>query len=98
MSANSAMDRLEQWWKLNRACKDVYGGSCNIRIGPPKWSHRIDRYRSEPYSHPTPEQALWAAQNPDTDTAVPERLARWDPIEHEGIVNAAANNLELRRS
>ena len=92
MGIEQSMDGIEAWWEQNRPCKEVYGGKCNIRIGPPKWSHRIDRYRSETKTHPTPEQALRAAQNPDTDVLVLRRLAQWDPEVHRAVRDAARAN------
>jgi len=88
----SSRERLSAWWEQKRPCKEVYGGDCNIYIGPPRWSHRINRYDSDPPFHPTPEQALRAARNLNTLSAVLVRLANWDPEEHRDVCEAARSN------
>lgn len=83
-------DGLAAWNEHKRHCRDVYDGGCGIFIGPPDWSHRIDRYRGG--SHPTHEQALAAAQNPDTDPFVLQHLGDWDAEVSRGVREAARAN------
>lgn len=86
------MARYVEWTERRRPCREVYGGDCGVYIGPPKWGHRINRYRDEVKSHPTPEQALWAAQDPRTPPDLLRQLGNWDPDQYADIRAAALAN------
>lgn len=87
--AKGGIEGVERWLIESRPCREVYGGDCNIHVGPPKWSHRVNRYRDEVKVHPTMEQALVAARNPETPPDVLRALGDWDP-ERYGELRAAA--------
>lgn len=74
-----AIARYTKWTDESHPCRDVYGGDCRVYIGPPKWGHRINRYRGEVKSHPTPEQALRAAQDPRTPPELLRQLGGLGP-------------------
>jgi hypothetical protein len=90
-AAMSGVTEYERYLAQRRPCRDVYGGTCKTYIGPPDWDHRINRYRDAVKKHPTVEQALVAAQDPNTLPEVLLRLGDWD-VEQYGDVSRAAHN------
>lgn len=92
MAERAGNDRYEEWLRLSRRCQEVYGGTCKQFVGPPRWTHRINKYRSETKTHPTPKQALEAALNPETEPDVLLVLGNWDELSFKEVRRTARSN------
>jgi hypothetical protein len=86
LEAVSGIEGVARFQAESRPCREIYGGDCGIRVGPPKWKHR-PRHSGDVH-HPTQEQALLAARNPST----PTDLGEWDEEQYGEIRNAARAN------
>lgn len=72
-------------------CRDVYKGGCGMFIGPPHWRHRTKKHMGPDLEHPTKQQALVAAEGPNTPPDVLSALAAWDDQEVSAAARANPN-------
>jgi hypothetical protein len=86
----SGIEAVMRFQAEKRRCREIYGGDCGIFVGPPDWDHRVDGHKRP--KHPTREQALLAAHNPNTPPDCLRALGKWDEELYADVRNAARAN------
>jgi hypothetical protein len=97
LESMSGIEGATRFQAESRPCREVYGGDCGIRVGPPEWKHK-PRRNSGGVHHPTREQALFAARNPSTPTDCLRALGEWDKEQYGDVRAAARANPSYRES